>query len=54
MTVNDDVPGVIRALLPAIDSEGRNLDAFAAQALEVALGYWTGKASWSTSRAWTG
>ena len=39
VTVNDDVPGVIRALLPAIDSEGRNLDAFAAQALEVALGY---------------
>lgn len=39
ITVGEDVPAPIKALLPEIDSEGRNLDAFGAQVLEVALGY---------------
>lgn len=39
VTVNEDVPPAIRSLLDSVDSEGRNLDTFAAQVLEVALGY---------------
>lgn len=39
IAVNDDVPPQIQALLPAIDSEGRELSQFAAQAMQCALAY---------------
>lgn len=42
ITVGDDVPAQIKALLPVIDSEGRNLDAFGGQAMQTALAYGLG------------
>lgn len=39
VTLDEKVPEAIKVLLPRIDSEGRNLDQFAAQVMERAVGY---------------